>query len=73
VRTPLIDRVIGKVNGRVLGWLGKRAYDRGDKHEYLHCLAAVRFGNSNHRRYVCELPADIAELPPAPSDVPEQP
>lgn len=61
--TPLIDRVIGAVNGRVLVWLGKRAYDRGDNHEFLHCLAALRFGNSNHEKFACELPTDIIRFP----------
>ena len=46
---PLADYWVGQFAGRLLVWLGKRAFDRGDFHEYDHVRAALVAGNSEHR------------------------
>ena len=60
-KLPFLDRAMGDISGWVLVRLGKRAHDRGDHHEYAHCLAALRYGNSNHDKYACELTEDILQ------------
>lgn len=43
-----IERWIGEMTGEILLWLGKRAHDRGDLHEFEHIRQALIWGNSNH-------------------------
>jgi hypothetical protein len=44
--TPRWERMLGEFTGKVLMWLGKRAYRRGDTHEYGHIVLALRAGDT---------------------------
>jgi hypothetical protein len=50
-----LERKIGGWTGDLIAWLGERAFDRGDMHEYEHCLRALVAGNSEHSRTPCTL------------------
>lgn len=43
-----LERWVGNMTGEILVWLGKRAWDRGDVHEFEHLRRALIWGNSNH-------------------------
>ena len=43
-----LDLVLAHITGKALVLLGKRAYNRGDIHEYRHMVAALTNGNSSH-------------------------
>lgn len=51
------EQVVGWATGKALVWLGKRAADRKDWHEYNHCLAALTVGDSDHEGE-CAVPRD---------------
>lgn len=42
---PLPDRIVARWVGKALAWLGKRAIDRGDMHDFDHALAALKAGD----------------------------
>lgn len=44
VKVPITERATARVVARALVWLGKRAWDRGDIHEYQHARAALMAG-----------------------------
>ena len=46
MKTPWLDRWVARRTGFVLVWLGRRALERGDRHEFEHMRAAVNAGNS---------------------------
>lgn len=54
---PWWERKIGDWSGNLLAWLGRRAWDRGDVHEFEHLRQALIHGNSNHEdpRWPCRL------------------
>ena len=39
------ERAVAWAVAKALVWLGKRAHDRGDMHDYHHALAALNAGN----------------------------
>lgn len=43
---PMLDRLVGRLVGKVLVWMARRAYARGDRHAFDHVRAAVAAGNS---------------------------
>lgn len=42
-----VDRKFARLVGWGICWMGKRALDRGDVHEYRHAVAALNAGNSD--------------------------
>lgn len=46
---PFPDRIVALLVGKALAWLGKRAVDRGDMHDYDHALAALQAGDRSNR------------------------
>lgn len=63
-RQPLLDRAVGWLTGKAIVWYGKRAFDRGDTHEYQHCIAALIHGNSDHSKTPCTLRETASVYPP---------
>lgn len=51
------ERIVGRLTGKALLWLGKRAADRRDWHEVNHCIAALAIGASDHPGE-CGMPHD---------------
>jgi hypothetical protein len=45
--TSWLEHVIGRLVGSVIVWLARRAYYRGDLHEYNHMEEALKAGNSS--------------------------
>jgi hypothetical protein len=53
--TPWLDWYLARLVGAALAWLGMRALDRGDVHEFNHALAAIKAGNTDGDHDDCPL------------------
>lgn len=56
---PWVEWYLGGLSGTVLIWLGKKALDRGDVHEYNHCVAVLAIGNTDGDHKDCPLNVDM--------------